>query len=793
MALDSINIGNIPNDGTGDDLRTAFEKINNNFIALNAAQGSSVSSAVTPNSLVLRDPSGNTNSNKAFYKNIFSNLSDLPPAGNYPGMFVYVDGIGAYFSNGNSWKRLPNYNPAGVVTNGILRWNGSEFAATDTGVKTLNNMSGDIVLTSNDIITILGFVPMGAGSGSFPGNIVEFTGNGAIKLPAGLTAQRPGVATGTTAVPGMMRYNNQLDCVEAYIGPSGSVAWQTIGPLGSAPATFTSATITNTLSAGTITATSIAASNSFNGPLGATTPAAATVTALASSGAVTITSNTPNTGSGTGALVVTGGTSIGGNLYVGGTITLNSATEASSTSVAAWVVPGGTGIGKKLFVGGVTTLNNTDQSNSTGTGALIIAGGAGIAKNAYVGGILSVTGAAVLASTLTVTDDVTLSKLSATSLVFTDASKKLTTTGSITVPQGGTGLSSYTIGDMIYANGTTSLAAVAGNITASRKFLTQTGTGTASAAPQWNTIAETDLSTALFKDYTAGVASPTVTQTASNSIHGFNAYTSTDFPGDFYVGWTVKSTTVGAQLAVRWDVEEIGTATKMYVRANDDTGTATAWSSWERVITSTATDANLSINNLTNAGYIQPSLGNAATNGIVFPANPGGGSGDGAKIQYYAVSGEQTELLLSVSNDVDDNIRLSASGIVYVDSTLDTVQHRESFNNYSTAISGGTVLFDCAASGDIINISGSVSGSWVANLINLRLSVGKMKTVTFIISQAASPYVPTLQIASVATSINWAGGSAPTGNATKKDLVRLTILCTATNTYTVLGQLTAFG
>jgi hypothetical protein len=157
------------------------------------------------------------------------------------------------------------------------------------------------------------------------------------------------------------------------------------------------------------------------------------------------------------------------------------------------------------------------------------------------------------------------------------------------------------------------------------------------------------------------------------------------------------------------------------------------------------------------------------------------------------VSGEQTELLLSVTNDPDDNIRLSASGTVYVDSTLDTVQQRESFNNYSTAISGGTVLFDCAASGDIINISGSVSGSWVANLINLRLSVGKMKTVTFIISQAASPYVPTLQIASVATSISWAGGSTPTGNATKKDLVSLTILCTATNTYTVLGQLTAFG
>ena len=31
MAINSINVGNIPNDGTGDDLREAFVKVNNNF------------------------------------------------------------------------------------------------------------------------------------------------------------------------------------------------------------------------------------------------------------------------------------------------------------------------------------------------------------------------------------------------------------------------------------------------------------------------------------------------------------------------------------------------------------------------------------------------------------------------------------------------------------------------------------------------------------------------------------------------------------------------------------------
>ena len=31
MAIQTINVGNIPNDGTGDDLREAFVKVNNNF------------------------------------------------------------------------------------------------------------------------------------------------------------------------------------------------------------------------------------------------------------------------------------------------------------------------------------------------------------------------------------------------------------------------------------------------------------------------------------------------------------------------------------------------------------------------------------------------------------------------------------------------------------------------------------------------------------------------------------------------------------------------------------------
>jgi hypothetical protein len=45
MAISTINIGNLANDGTGDDLREAFIKVNNNFLLLDARQPENTSAA----------------------------------------------------------------------------------------------------------------------------------------------------------------------------------------------------------------------------------------------------------------------------------------------------------------------------------------------------------------------------------------------------------------------------------------------------------------------------------------------------------------------------------------------------------------------------------------------------------------------------------------------------------------------------------------------------------------------------------------------------------------------------
>lgn len=64
--------------------------------------------------------------------------------------------------------------------------------------------------------------------------------------------------------------------------------------------------------------------------------------------------------------------------------------------------------------------------------------------------------------------------------------------GVLAPDQGGTGLSSYLLGDLLYASGPDTLATLAGQTTTTRKFLRQVGTGAESAAPVWDTLLAAD-------------------------------------------------------------------------------------------------------------------------------------------------------------------------------------------------------------------------------------------------------------------------------------------------------------
>lgn len=67
--------------------------------------------------------------------------------------------------------------------------------------------------------------------------------------------------------------------------------------------------------------------------------------------------------------------------------------------------------------------------------------------------------------------------------------------GALPTGNGGTGLTTYTLGDLVYSSATNTLAKLAGNTTTTKTFLVQTGAGGGvSAAPEWGSVAAADVS-----------------------------------------------------------------------------------------------------------------------------------------------------------------------------------------------------------------------------------------------------------------------------------------------------------
>jgi hypothetical protein len=67
------------------------------------------------------------------------------------------------------------------------------------------------------------------------------------------------------------------------------------------------------------------------------------------------------------------------------------------------------------------------------------------------------------------------------------------TLNTVSPTKGGTGLTSYTVGDLIYSSSSNTLAKLAGNSSTSKLFLTQTGNGSTSAAPIWAVVTKADV------------------------------------------------------------------------------------------------------------------------------------------------------------------------------------------------------------------------------------------------------------------------------------------------------------
>lgn len=151
--------------------------------------------------------------------------------------------------------------------------------------------------------------------------------------------------------------------------------------------------------------------------------------------------------------------------------------------------------------------NLIDIVNANPTsGNLLIGSGTAWVSNAMSGDItISNTGVTAIGA----------SKVTNTMLAGGIGNSKLDV---IETAKGGTGLTTYTLGDTLYCSAGNILAKLAGNTTTTKKFLSQTGDGTISAAPSWSTVVKGDVGLGNV-DNTSDANKPisSATQTALNN------------------------------------------------------------------------------------------------------------------------------------------------------------------------------------------------------------------------------------------------------------------------------------
>lgn len=86
------------------------------------------------------------------------------------------------------------------------------------------------------------------------------------------------------------------------------------------------------------------------------------------------------------------------------------------------------------------------------------------------------------------------------------------------------------------------------------------------------------------------------------------------------------------------------------------------------------------------------------------------------------------------------------------------------------------------------------SSNFTVNLTNVPTTVNRTIVATLIIQQGLTPYIPNaFQVDGSSISINWLGGTAPSGNSLKFDLVSFTLIIRSGALPTLLGSLSTYG
>jgi hypothetical protein len=294
----------------------------------------------------------------------------------------------------------------------------------------------------------------------------------------------------------------------------------------------------------------------------------------------------------------TGATTAAANLVFAGPTSGATASAPSFRALVAADLP----TGSTNYVNNGTTQQASTDFNISGSGT--------------IGSTLDVTGNTIIGGTATITGSTTLTALTATKGVFTDASKRLTSTGTLGTDQGGTGMTSFNNGGAMYATSTSALT-----------------TGTLPTSAGGTGLTTYTSGGALYTTSTTAITSGTLPLTAGGTgattkTAAFNALSPMTASGDMIYGGSSGAATV---LSKGTDGQFLSLA-----------GGAPAWTS---ILTATASatgylaSADWSTFNTKQAAYSNLTNIGSLTNGAGFLKNTGTGTFTYANPSTSEISG----------------------------------------------------------------------------------------------------------------------------------------------------------
>jgi hypothetical protein len=474
----------------------------------------------------------------------------------------------------------------GTVTTGT--WNASVISTTYTSAQLidLTGTSSRIVIggTSTHPTVDISGAYIGQGSITTLGTITSGVWNGTAIADAYLAALSASKLTGTTLPASIV--TSSLTTV----GTIGTGTWQ-----GSAIANAylasgidvakltTGTTLPSNVVTSSLTTVGVIGSGTWQGAVLSSTYGG---TGVNNAGAtITLGGNLVHAGAFSTTITVTGTTSV--TLPTSGTL-VNSAVTTLSSLVSVGTITTGTwnatpianayiasGLDVTKLTAGATLPGNVTGSSLTSVGTI----GTGVWQGSSIATTYTDAKVKTVAGTvnrLTIGGTATDPTFDVSAAYVGQAT--ITTVGTITTgtwagttigtPNGGTGLTGYTLGDLIYALNTNALAKLAGNTTVTQKFLSMTGDGVNAAAPSWQAISITTLPSLTLTGTltstlgTVTASTPWLSSTASWNNAGVtfthqlvNVFDSASAAGSLLADWQVGSVS-------QWKVSKGGAVTQ---------------------------------------------------------------------------------------------------------------------------------------------------------------------------------------------------------------------------------------